>query len=589
MLLKVRRTLLSPCGWIVALAIYFFSGWARAQYEAYSVGACDLGIFYQAVQGWATGGWPMVPIKGYVQLGDHFSPVFALLAPLVWIHDDAITLVYAQVVLICLSGIPIYHIFRRRHGILVGSGMLIAYLGSHAVFGTIQFPVHEVMFGALFLAWGLERMLAGKWTQATALFALLITVKEDGGLMCAMLGAYALLNRRWKHGAFLIGWGALWFVVTLKFIIPNLNPGGFTYARDYQASLHADGIFEGIPYMLTHPGEILGLMVDNEVKLTTWEQLLIPVGFAALTSPLVLLIVPIMLSRMLSARDTQWSSTLYYDMPLIPILFAAAADGFRRVGSLVDRLRGLGPAPDPTMAPRARASAPDSRSPSSPPPTVQSSTETSAALSRSAAEDSEERAELSQGSADPSQSSSSPSPSPSPSTSTSPSPSPDDSDISGSSETPSPRRWQPRTATILAAIAAPVFIWFAYQDAQEMAVTQWYQGTAKPFHNVPIVEEAPEALAKIPPGVTVRATNNLVIPLLPTNKVTLIGSNVDEGDWAIVDTVNPSCPIGKKEVPQVMRQLDQMGFRTVYSSGRIEVLQRTGPAVQPIRGTGTQS
>ena len=62
------RTLLSPAGWIVGIAIFLYSKWAKAQYDALTVGACDLGIFYQAVQGWANGGWPMVPIKGYVQL-----------------------------------------------------------------------------------------------------------------------------------------------------------------------------------------------------------------------------------------------------------------------------------------------------------------------------------------------------------------------------------------------------------------------------------------------------------------------------------------------------------------------------------------
>jgi uncharacterized membrane protein len=518
-LVKVRdaaiRTLLSPAGWIVGIAIFFFSKWARAQYDALTVGACDLGIFHQAVQGWASSGWPMVPIKGYVQLGDHFSPAFALLAPLVWVHDEAITLVYAQVVLICLSGIPIYHNFRRRWGILIGSGMLVAYLASHAVFGTIAFPVHEVMFGALFLAWGLERMLAGKWTQATILFAALITVKEDGGLMCVLLGLYALFNRRWRHGAFLIGWGAVWFVVTLKFIIPNLNPGGFTYAKDYQASLHADGLFAGIPYMLTHPLEIFGLMSDQPAKVETWQQLFIPVGFAALASPLALLIVPVMLSRMLSSRDTQWSSDLYYDMPLMPILFAAAADGFRRIGSLVDRARGLGPDPDPQLPPPAE--------PADPP---------------------RERA-----------------------------------------------WWNPRTATVLAAIAAPLFVLFAVLDARDHKIVQWYEGTAPEFNNVGIVGEAPEALSRIPAGVTVRATNNLLIPLLPTNEVTLIGSNVDKGDWAVVDNWNPSCPIGRKDLPQIMKQLDQMGFRQIYQSPskRLVVLQRTAPAVQPIRGTGTAS
>ena len=536
---QATRILLSPCGWIVGIAIYLFGKWAKAQYYSLSVGACDLGIFYQAVQGWATGGWPMVPIKGYVQLGDHFSPVFALLSPLVWIHDEAITLVYAQVVLICLSGVPIYHIFRRRHGIVIGSGMLIAYLTTHAVFNTIVFPVHEVMFGALFLAWGLERMLAGKWTQATILFAALVTVKEDGGLMCAMLGLYALLNRRWKHGAFLIGWGAAWFLVTLKFIIPNLNPGGFTYAKDYQESLHADGILAGIPYMLTHPLEILALMTNDPAKVGTWEQLLIPVGFAALASPLALLIVPVMLSRMLSSRETQWSEHLYYDMPLMPILFAAVADGFRRIGSLVDRARGLGPEPDPQMARKpAPATGPDADS------TPSSSVEDTKVVV-----------------------------------------------IEEPKAAEKPKRpwWQPRTATVLAGIAAPIFIYLGVMDLRVNPITDWYQGTASPFHNAGLVDEAPRALARIPEGVTVRATNNLVIPLLSTNTVTHIGSNVDKGDWAIVDTEDPGCPIGKDQVPQIMGQLDRMGFREVYTTGRLVVLQRTAPAVQEIKGTGPAS
>ncbi|MEU4625337.1 DUF2079 domain-containing protein [Actinoplanes sp. NPDC023801] len=553
MLVRVRdvaiRTLLSPAGWIVGIAIFLYSKWAKAQYDALTVGACDLGIFYQAVQGWANGGWPMVPIKGYVQLGDHFSPAFALLSPLVWIHDEAITLVYAQIVLICLSGIPIYHIFRRRYGILVGSGMLVAYLASHAVLGTVAFPVHEVMFGALFLAWGLERMLAGKWTQATILFAALITVKEDGGLLCVLLGLYALFNRRWRHGAFLIGWGVVWFVVTLKFIIPNLNPGGFTYAKDYQASLHADGLFAGIPYMLSHPMEILGLMTDQPAKVDTWQQLLIPVGFAALASPLALLIVPIMLSRMLSSRETQWSSDLYYDMPLMPILFAAAADGFRRIGSLVDRARGLGPDPDPQLPPRRPTAGNTATAGTGEPPEPTATDSTGEPAEPTATAD--------------------------------------------EPAAPRGRRpwWNPRTATVLAAVAAPLFVWFAVQDARDHKIVQWYQGTAPEFNNVGIVGEAPEALSRIPRDVTVRATNNLLIPLLPTNEVTLIGSNVDKGDWAIIDNWNPSCPIGRKELPQIKAQLDRMGFRQIYvsPSKRLVVLQRTAPAVQPIRGTGTAS
>ncbi|MFI5492079.1 DUF2079 domain-containing protein [Actinoplanes sp. NPDC051859] len=547
------QTLRSPCTWIVAVAIYLFASWAHAQYVnmAGPVGACDLGIFYQAVQGWSTNGWPYVAIKGFPQLGDHFSPAFALLAPLLWINDSPLMLVYAQILLLCLSGVPIYHLFRRRHGLWVASGILIAYLCSHAVLRTIAFPVHEVMFGAVLLAWGLERMLTGKWTQATVLFALLVTVKEDGGLLCALLGLYALVNRRWRHGTFLILWGGLWFVLTLKVIIPALNPGGFTYVVDYQQSLHADGIFAGIPYMLSHPLEILALMVDDPEKVTTWVRLLLPLGFVALASPIVLLAVPMMLARMLSSRETQWSSAFYYDMPLMPILFAAAADGIRRIGNVVDRFRGLPPVPDPARHPQpANAALPSSTAD----PTVASPGSDPAVAS--------------------------------------PGSSPTEAMAEGGSPADNgakpgvPRKR--RTSTVLAAVAAVVFAAFALLDFQDGQVVRWHLGSGG-FNTSASVAEAHQALDRVPEGVTVRATNNLAPPLLATNEVTLIGSNVDRGDWAIVDTLKPGCPITDAVVPAVMQQLDGMGFRTVFTTGRFVVLQRTAPATAPIRGTGARS
>jgi uncharacterized membrane protein len=561
------KTALSPCTWIVLVALYIFGRWARAQFLTFDAGACDLGIFHQAVQGWAYGGWPDVPIKGYPQLGDHFSPIFALLAPVLWIYDSAIVLVYAQVILICLSGVPIYHIFRRRYGIWVGAGMLIAYLGAHAVTGTIMFPVHEVMFGAPLLAWGLERALAGKWNHATAIFMLLVTVKEDGGLFCVMLGLFALFNRRWRHGAFLIVWGVVWFVLTLKLIIPTVNPGGFTYAVDYQQSLHADGILEGIPYMITHPVEIIGILIDHPSKVETWMKLLLPVGFAALASPLALLIVPIMMSRMLSSRDTQWASNLYYDMPLMPVLFAAVADSIRRVGSLIDRFRGLGPTDDPARAPRTPA----------------------------ATETTEEREEVLAGAAVGAGATAKPVP-PLGSSGGDEPPSGrdgddeknDDEKNDGNPATVRSAR-QVRSGLILAAVAAVVFLGFTIQENQENWILKWHAGTVDFKNSSGMIDGAKRALAQVPEGVDVRATNNMVIPLLPTNTVTLIGSNVDEGDWAILDTVRPDCPIGPDDMPLITAQLDRMGFRTTWTDGRFIVLERTAQATTEIRGTGKAS
>lgn len=83
-----------------------------------------------------------------------------MLAPLLWIHNSPYTLVVAQVVLLSLSGIPVYVAVRRRFGTWRAVGVTAAYLASSGIQHAIAFPVHEVMFATPISAWALERMLA---------------------------------------------------------------------------------------------------------------------------------------------------------------------------------------------------------------------------------------------------------------------------------------------------------------------------------------------------------------------------------------------------------------------------------------------
>jgi hypothetical protein len=315
-------------------------------WDQLQVGACDLGIFYQAVHGWAFHGWPYVPIKGYPQLGDHFSPIFVLLAPALWIHDSPATLMGAQVLLVCLSAVPVYVAVRRAHGVLPAVLIESAYLASFAVQGTVAFPVHEVMFGAPLIAWGLERALAGRWTWASLVMGATVFVKEDMGITVAAFGLYALVNRRRWHALWLIAFGLAMFVLCVDVIIPAINPRGFTYSGNYAANLGGSrGMGADVGYIVTHPLQVAGTLWDNPVKRADWRHLLLPVGFLALASPMALVGLPIMVTRMLSVRDTQWSWQLYYDMPLLPIVYLAALDGYERIlalpllGRLLTRIR----------------------------------------------------------------------------------------------------------------------------------------------------------------------------------------------------------------------------------------------------------
>jgi hypothetical protein len=88
------------------------------------------------------------------------------------------------------------------------------------------------------------------------------------------------------------------------------------------------------------------------------------------------------------------------------------------------------------------------------------------------------------------------------------------------------------------------------------------------------VQDVHHALKLIPPGVEVRATNNLTIPLAASNTVTLVGSHVDKGDWAAIDTSNPQCPIGPSDIPPYVADLKSQGFTEVAEVGPILIMHK---------------
>ena len=310
---------------------------ATFEYERHGtqVGAVDLGIFYQAVQGWAFHADPYVAIKGFSQLGDHFSPVWALLAPLLWIYNSPYMLVLAQVVLLSLSGIPVYLAVRRMRGPWRATGVTAAYLASSGIQHAIAFPVHEVMFATPIIAWALERMFAGRWTVATVLMCSLCLVKEDLNLMTAAFAILALLNRKWRHAAFLALWGAALYLITVKFLIPEFSPQGYTYLSQYTTTVHASNSFQLFMNIIEHPRNTIHLLFGNHTKRELWYLLFAPVACLALASPITLLAAPELLSRLLSSDSALWSSNYHYDAPLMPVIFLGAVDALPRLGKIV--------------------------------------------------------------------------------------------------------------------------------------------------------------------------------------------------------------------------------------------------------------
>src|SRR3954454_25333445 len=89
--------------------------------RVFEITAYDLGIFFEAVRGWAHLGLPIVPVKGvhdhlgahFNLLGDHFHPILTVLAPTYWVWPHQDTPLVHQDVLFVSSVVPVWAFVQR--------------------------------------------------------------------------------------------------------------------------------------------------------------------------------------------------------------------------------------------------------------------------------------------------------------------------------------------------------------------------------------------------------------------------------------------------------------------------------------------
>jgi len=125
----------------------------------------DLVIFDQGIRGYAHFHAPVSIARGvsdgigahFMLLADHWSPVLALLAPLYWIHDDPTTLLVAQGVLFALAIPPLWAYTRRQLGPGAAYFVCVAYALSLPVMEAVIFDFHEVAFVPVLTAVMVER------------------------------------------------------------------------------------------------------------------------------------------------------------------------------------------------------------------------------------------------------------------------------------------------------------------------------------------------------------------------------------------------------------------------------------------------
>ncbi|TSD99699.1 DUF2079 domain-containing protein [Skermania sp. ID1734] len=316
-----RMVWLPAAAFVVLAAVYSLLGLRNQAHLATS--GYDLGIFVQEVAAYAHGHAPWVPLLGSNALGDHFSPLMAVLAPVYRVFPSPDTLMVAQAVLFAVGVIPLSRWALRRLGSVAAVVVSLGYGLSWGLQSAANFDFHEIALAVPLLAFSVTALGNRHW-RAGLLWALpLVFVKEDLGLTVFAIGAFVAWfttgRTRW-WGVVAACWGVAWTALAVTVIIPALSPNG-TYG---QASKLGSG---GVGSALDSAWH--GLLSGDDRGSTVFLLLLIT-GFVALRSPLIVLALPTLGWRFISNNSNFWGPDYHYSAVLMPIMFAALIDALVR-------------------------------------------------------------------------------------------------------------------------------------------------------------------------------------------------------------------------------------------------------------------
>jgi len=319
-----RLTRAAPWGWALLLGVAY-TALSVSNYLRYEIRSWDLGIFTQTIAGYARLDTPVVDLKGVGLnvLGDHFSPLLAVLAPFYRLWPTPVTLLVAQAVLLAFSAAVVTSAAIRHLGRAAGLSVGFAYGISYGLQTGVDAEFHELALAVPLLALSGAAYLDHDWKRC-ALWAMpLMLVKEDLGLTVAALGVALWLSgsRRWGVPVLLIG--LIGFMLTVGAIIPLLNPDG--------VYVYWNRFFSGSGGLLDAVAGLATSAVVPPIKIETLLLTIAITGGLALRSPFVVLAVPNLAERFLGSVSFYWGLDWHYSLPLMPVLFIALIDAAVRV------------------------------------------------------------------------------------------------------------------------------------------------------------------------------------------------------------------------------------------------------------------
>lgn len=327
MLQQLRQNERLPRWLAIGLAVAFtvsFLYLNTRQYLSFSLQAPDIDRFDQAIWNTLRGRFLFSTIPDKSILAYHFSPFMAVLSPLLLIWSDVRILFAAQIVGIAATGLILFKMIEDKRPWLALILLAAFYLNASLQSVTLL-EFRRVTLAMPFIALAIYGLYKDKrWLMLLGIIPALL-IKEDLGLLVAAMGVYLLVIKRdWKWGVGITVLGLAWTAVMVAWVVPSIR-GNFVGQTRYFGDWGAAPL-EIAKNIITHPGEVLQTIFDQEGVTALWQTFL-PLGLLLpfLAPEILLMSVPLLSLYMLSSEPEMHQLDRWYLAPLLPIFFAALA------------------------------------------------------------------------------------------------------------------------------------------------------------------------------------------------------------------------------------------------------------------------
>lgn len=262
-----------------------------------------------------------------------------------FIHAGPETLLILQTIVLALGAVAVFKISQKvfeknKHKDLLSFIFGTAYLLYPPLQFSNHFDFHAVTLATSFLLFMFYFWLIKKYFLSFIFFILAILSKEQVALTTSFFGLYCLCSPKIfkqiqnnKKNLFfsiaIITVSIIWFVISMSYIIPlfrGRNHFAISYYGDFGDT--PIGVIIGI---LTNPYSVVGHLFRKETY-TYLFQILGPLGFLSILSPIQLLIALPELAINLLSNDVNMKNIYYhYSAVITPFVFIGGIYGMKRL------------------------------------------------------------------------------------------------------------------------------------------------------------------------------------------------------------------------------------------------------------------